>query len=160
MHNQSYTLFKKKSTLNRKIDFGSNTRYPFTRTTATVTNQPVVSQQARQGGSAWQLKGALCSWSGSSNSSSSYSRTQKIVFDGQGNFRFGSEGTFSSNAGIAYSGNPNVETGTYSEEERTVTLTYRSGATYQFKINMRQDNGMITELMYDGTLYATGLCEK
>ena len=118
-----------------------------------------MNQQTAAGGSTWQLKGSLCSWSGSSNSTSSYSRTQKIVFDGQGNFQFGSEGSFSSGAGIAYSGNPNVETGTYSVGESAVTLYYSSGKTYIFKINMRQDSGMITELMYSGTLYAKGLCE-
>jgi hypothetical protein len=141
------------------ITFPDGTRFPFTRTSSTPANQQGTTEQTAGGGSTWQLKGALCSWSGSSNDYSSYSRTQKIVFDGQGNFQFGSEGSFSSDAGIAYSGNPNVETGTYSVGENTVTLNYRSGETYQFKINIRQDNGMITELMYDGTLYATGLCE-
>ncbi|MCX6253916.1 MAG: hypothetical protein NTV31_05495 [Bacteroidia bacterium] len=141
------------------ITFPDGTRLPFTRTSSTVSNQQGINQQTAGGGSTWQLKGALCSWSGSSNEYSSYSRTQKIVFDGQGNFQFGSEGSFSSNAGIAYSGNPNVETGTYSVGESAVTLHYRSGETYQFKINMRQNNGMITELMYNGTLYATVLCK-
>jgi hypothetical protein len=140
------------------ITFPDGTRLPFTRTSSAGTSQGT-NRQTSGVGSAWQLKGALCSWSGSSNSSSSYSRTKKIIFDGQGNFQFGSEGSFSSDAGIAYSGNPNVETGTYSVGEGTVTLRYRSGETYQFKINMRQNNGMITELMYSGTLYATGLCE-
>jgi hypothetical protein len=140
------------------ITFPDGSRFPFTRTTSTTTNQQVRNQQTAGGGLTWQLKGTLCSWSGSSNSSSSYSRTQKIVFDGQGNFQFGSEGSFSSNAGIAYSGNPNVDTGTYIVGESTVTLHFRSGETYVIKINMRQDNGMITELMYSGTLYAKGLC--
>ena len=122
-------------------------------------NQQGNNQQTTGGGLTWQLKGALCSWSGSSNSSSSYSRTQKIVFDGHGNFQFGSESSFSSNAGIAYGGNPNIKTGKYNVGESTVTLYYQDGDIYEFKINMRQDNGMITELMYSGTLYATGLCE-
>jgi hypothetical protein len=146
------------------ITFPDGTRLPFTRTSSTTANQQVMNQQGVNqpttgGGSAWQLKGALCSWSGSSNSSSSYSRTQKIVFDGQGNFQFGSESSFSSNAGIAYGGNPNIQKGTYKVGEGTVTLYYQDGDVYEFKINMRQDNGMITELMYSGTLYATGLCQ-
>ena len=33
------------------------------------------------------------------------------------------------------------------------------GGEMIMEINIRQDSGMITELMYDGTLYATGLCE-
>jgi hypothetical protein len=146
------------------ITFPDGSRFPFTKVSSTSANQQGINQQGQNQqktgtGLAWQLKGALCSWSGSSNSSSSYSRTQKIVFDGQGNFQFGSEGSFSSNSGIAYSGNPNVETGTYSVAESTVTLHYKSGETYLFKINMRQNNGMITELMYSGTLYAKGLCD-
>jgi hypothetical protein len=146
------------------LTFPDGTRFSFTRTSSTATNQQSMNQQGMNqqttgGGSTWQLKGALCSWSGSSNSSSSYSRTQKIVFDGQGNFQFGSESSFSSGAGIAYGGNPNIKTGKYNVGERTVTLYYQDGDIYEFKINMRQDNGMITELMYSGTLYATGLCE-
>ena len=123
------------------------------------TNQQQMGQQSASKGLTWQLRGALCSYSGSSSSSSSYSRTQKIVFDGQGHFQFGSESSFSSDAGLAYSGNPNVKTGAYSVNERTVTLYYQDGDTYQFQIKMRQNNGMITELIYNGTLYATGLCE-
>jgi len=146
------------------ITFPDGSRIPFTKTSSTGMNQQGIIQQgvnqtATSSTATWQLRGTLCSWSGSSNSSSSYSRTQKLVFDGQGNFRFGSEGSFSSNAGMAYSGKPGAETGTYSVGDNTVILRYPSGETYLFKINMRQDNGMITELMYNGTLYATGLCE-
>jgi hypothetical protein len=145
------------------ITFPDGTKIPFTRA-ATSSNQQNLNQQgtSRQsagGGANWQLRGTLCSWSGSSNSSSGYSRTRKLVFDGQGNYQFGSEASFSSGAGIAYGGNPNVETGTYTVGESFVTLRNSSGESYQFKINMRQDSGMITELMFDGTLYATGLCE-
>jgi len=147
------------------VTFPDGTQIPFTKTSSANTSQqgtgqPAINQQAAGGGSAWQLKGSLCSWSGSSNSSSSYSSTKKIVFDGQGNFQFGSESSFSSNAGIAYSGNPNVETGTYIVAESTVTLRFRSGEAYVAKINMRQNNGTITELMHSGTLYAKGLCEN
>jgi hypothetical protein len=154
-----FTLIKETLT----ITFPDGTRFPFTRASSAATNQQEIkqpiNQQASGGGSAWQLKGALCSWSGSSNNYSSYSRTRKIVFDGQGNFQSGSESSFSSDAGITYGGNPNVEKGTYSVGERTVTMYLLSGETYQLKINMRQDNGMITELMYKETLYAKGLCE-
>jgi hypothetical protein len=150
------------------ITFPDGSRFPFTRASSSASNQQGMYQQGMNqqgmnqqtgGGSTWQLKGALCSWSGSSNDYSSYSRTQKIVFDGQGNFQFGSESSFSSGDGLAYGGNPNIKTGTYSVGERTVTLYYQDGDVYEFKINIRQDNGMITELMYSGTLYATGLCE-
>jgi|GEM_PF-2047136 hypothetical protein len=145
------------------ITFHDGTRFPFTRDSSTATKQlgtkQPLNQQASGGGSVWQLKGTLCSWSGSSNNYSSYSRTRRIVFDGQVNFQSGSESSFSSDAGIGYRGNPNVEKGTYSVGERTVTLYTLSGKTYLFKINMRQDNGMITELMHEETLYAKGLCD-
>jgi hypothetical protein len=144
---------------NLTVTFPDGTIVPFTKTASTAKKQQGMGQQKAGSGSNWQLKGTLCSWSGSSSSSSSYSRTQKIVFDGQGNFQSGSEASFSSNAGIAYGGNPNVKTGTYSVGERTVTLYYPDGDKYTFQVNMRQDNGMITELMYNGTLYAKGLCE-
>ena len=147
------------------ITFPDGTKIPFTKISNPTANQQVinqkeVNQQTTAGVSIWQLKGVLCSWSGSSNSSSGYSRTQKIIFDGQGNFQFGSESSFSSGAGIAYGGNPNIKTGKYSVGEKTVTLYYQDGDIIEFNINMRQDNGMITELMYSGTLYATGLCEQ
>jgi hypothetical protein len=145
------------------ITFPDGTQIPFNKASSSAMSQQGMNQQGTNqqggGGSTWQLRGALCSYSGSSNSYSSYSRTQKIVFDGQGNFQVGSEAGFSSDAGIAYSGNPNVSIGTYSVGENTVTLYYQDGSVYEFKINIRQNNGMITELMYGGTLYATGLCE-
>jgi len=150
------------------ITFPDGTRIPFTRGAATASNQQWLNQQGanQQGmnqqsgaGSAWQLNGGLCSWSGSSNSSSGYSRTQRLFFDGQGNFQVGSEASFSSDAGIAYGGNPNAQRGTYRVGEGTVTLYYQDGDVYEFKIKIRQNDGRITCLDYNGTLYATELCE-
>lgn len=141
------------------ITFPDGTRLPFTRSSPDNTNQQGMNQQKGGAGSAWQLNGVLCSWSGSSNSSGGFSSARKLVFDGQGNYQFGTESSFSSDAGIAYGGNPNTEKGTYSIGETCVTLYSQSGKSYQFKINMRQDNGMVTELMYGETLYAKGLCD-
>ena len=146
------------------ITFPDGTRFPFTRASSTAANplrmnQQGMNQQTTAGGSTWQLKGSLCSWSGSSNSSSSYSRTQKIVFDGQGNFQVGSESSFSSGDGIAYGGNPNAKAGSYSVGEGNVTLRYQDGDVYEFKIKIREGDGRITCLDYNGTLYATSLCE-
>jgi hypothetical protein len=146
------------------LQFPDGTWILFTRVSGTTpaghaVQQPAMQKQPSGQGLVWQLNGALCSWSGSSNDYSSYSRTRKLVFDGQGNFQFGSEASFSSDAGLAYSGDPNVERGTYSVNETTVTLYYPSGEKYVFEINIRQDNGMITELIYGETLYATSLCE-
>jgi frataxin-like iron-binding protein CyaY len=145
------------------ITFPDGTKIPFSKD-LTASNNPQgnvqqINNQQQGGGALWQLRGSYCSYSGSSNAYSSYSRTQKIVFDGQGHFQFGSETSFSGDAGLAYSGNPNIKGGTYSVSDRIVTLYYQDGTVYQFQVNMRQNNGMITELMYSGTLYATGLCE-
>jgi hypothetical protein len=142
------------------ITFPDGTKIPFSRATSNVQDQQSTNQQQSQQGRAWQLNGTLCSWSGSSNSSSSYSRTQKVAFDGKGNFQFGSEAGFSSNSGIAYSGNPNVQRGTYSVGDRSVVLYFQDGNRYEVQINMRQNNGTITELMYGNTLYAKGLCDN
>lgn len=151
------------------ITFPDGSRLPFTKTSPADPysqlpnqqgmNQQGGSQQSAGGGATWQLRGSLCSWSGSSSSSSGYSRTQRITFDGQGNFQIGSESSFSSNAGIAYGGNPNVQRGTYIVGDRTVTLYYRDGSKYEFQIKIRKDNGLITTLGYDGNLYSTELCD-
>lgn len=124
-----------------------------------VDNSPAQGRISSDGNLNWQLRGALCSWSGSSNDYSSYSRTQKIVFDGEGNFSFGSEASFSGDAGLAHSGNQGGERGTYQVGPNMVILSFQSGETYQVQIHVRQNSGMITELMHQGTLYAAGLCE-
>jgi hypothetical protein len=146
------------------ITFPDGTQIPFTRTSTTATNQQGMNQQGTNqqsggGGSTGQLSGTLCNWSGSSGSSSSYSSTRKLVFDGQGNYQFGKEGSFSGDDGLAYSGDPNAETGTYSVGANTVTLTNQSGQTYQFQIKIRENNGAITCIEYEGALYSTSLCE-
>ena len=145
------------------ITFPDGTQIPFTKSSSTSMNQQGMNQQGtgRQGGggSTWQLNGALCNWSGSSGSTSSYSSTRKIIFDGQGNYQFGREGSFSGDDGLAYSGDPNVETGTYSIGESTVTLYNQSGQTYEFQIKIRENNGTISCIEYEGALYSTSLCE-
>lgn len=110
------------------------------------------------GGSNWQLRGMLCSWSGSSSSGGSYSRSTRVSFDGQGRFSYGSESSFSSGAGQAY-GQGGGNSGTYRVGGNQVYLTFSDGSTSVARVQMKQNNGTITELMYNGTLYATGLCE-
>lgn len=153
--NYPYTLSQDKLL----ITFPDGTRVPFTRVSSGASNQTVTKKQSSGGGMVWQLQGSLCYWSGSSGSNSSYSRSERINFDGKGNFTYGKESSFSGNAGIAYSGNPNVEKGTYRVEEKFVFLQFQSGESYQVEIIMRQDNGRITELKYQGKLYATSLCD-
>ena len=144
---------------NLVITFPGGIKISFSRTSGSSQPQPGMSNQQAGGGASWQLRGTLCSWSGSSGGVSSYSSSDRINFDGQGNFTFGRESSFSSDAGIAYGNNPNLQRGTYRVEDRSVILIFQSGETYRVNINMRQDNGMITELMYNDKLYATGLCD-
>jgi hypothetical protein len=109
-------------------------------------------------GKAGYLRGMLCSWSGSSSSASSYSRSTRVAFDGQGGFRYSSESSFSSSAGQAYSGGRPANSGTYRIDGNNVYLTFSDGTTGTAQIHMRQSNGAITELMFKGQLYATALC--
>jgi hypothetical protein len=139
------------------VTFPGGTQMLFTKASSGISNEQV-SGNPSSTGAVWQLQGTLCYWSGSSGSSSSYSRTERISFDGKGNFTFGNESSFSGNAGIAYGSNPNVQRGTYHVEDKSVILQFQSGESIRVSINMRQDNGKITELMYNGKLYATSLC--
>jgi hypothetical protein len=146
------------------IRFPDGTVVPFKKASPSPVNQENITRQGTGGqpagqGTVWQLQGTLCSWSGSSNSYSSYSGTQKIIFDGQGRFQYGTEAGFSSYAGMAYTGSPKLSAGTYQVGEYSVTLRFSDGSVYEVEVRLRQDNGMITELMYNGTLYAKGLCE-
>lgn len=112
-----------------------------------------------QGGNA-QLRGRLCQWSGSSSSysGSSYSRTAMIEFDGQGNAMYSSESSYSGNAGMAY-GNSGGTRGQYQVEGNQVTIRLEDGSNVVAQVNMRQNDGRITELMANGKLWATGLCQ-
>ncbi len=108
----------------------------------------------------WQLRGMLCSWGGSASSSSSYSRSTRVSFDGRGGFQYASESSFGSGAGIAYGRSPGAgNRGTYRVAGDRVYLTFSDGSSGVAQVHMRQSNGMITELKYNGELYATALCD-
>jgi hypothetical protein len=141
------------------ITFPDGTQVPFSRTSSIPTNQQSMGDQAQDSDQAWRLQGSLCYWSGSSGSYSSYSRSEKISFDGRGNFTYGNESSFSGDAGMAYGGNPNAEGGTYRIENNMVYLQFRSGETMEVQVSIRQDNGRITALKYNDKLYAVELCE-
>lgn len=105
------------------------------------------------------LYGTFCSYSSSGyNSAGSYSTTNRISFDGGGNFTYGSESSYSG-GGDGYYNNSGGEHGTYIVQGNMVILTFSDGSQYQVSIHFVQDSGEITELMYDGTLYAKALCE-
>ena len=141
------------------ITFPDGTQIPFVRNTGAV-NQGVANNQVQGGGGpVGSLYGSLCFWSGSSGSYSSYSRTEKIVFDGKGSFVYSKEGSFSSDAGIAYSGNPNANRGTYRLDDRYVYLQFLSGETLKVDIAIRENNGRITAIKYQEKIYSTTLCD-
>ena len=113
---------------------------------------------AKSSGSTAQLNGMLCRWSGSSGLSGSYSSSTRVRFDGAGRFSYGTESSFSGSAGSGYGSGPGA-LGTYRVAGDTVYLTFGDGSTGAARVNMRQNNGRITELMFNGQLYATGLCQ-
>jgi len=123
--------------------------------------QPQNQQYGQQQGSGQEhlLQGKLCAWSGSSTSSSSYSATKWAYFDGQGNFQYGSESSFSSDAGNAYSGDNTGNRGTYRVSGDTVYLSYPDGSSDMAAVYMRQNDGRITELKYGDDHYGAALCE-
>ncbi len=114
--------------------------------------------QGMDGGMAYQLSGMLCSWSGSSGYSSSYSSATRVYFDGRGSFQYSSESSFSGDAGMAYGGSPGAN-GRYQVMGDQVLLQFSDGSQGYAQVHMRQNDGRITELMYEGTLYASGLCD-
>ena len=111
-------------------------------------------------GSEYLLQGRFCSYAGSSGSSSSYSRSTRVFFDGQGGFSYGQESSFSSGAGLAYgSQGGGANRGRYRVENNRVILSFGDGSSGVANIYNRSGNGRITELMYEGQLFAPQLCD-
>lgn len=112
------------------------------------------------GGNNAQLRGRLCRWSGSSSSYSgtSYSSSATISFDGQGNAMYNSEASFTGDVGMAY-GSSGGTPGTYRVDGDNVMIRLADGTQVTARVKMRQNDGRITELMANGTLWAAGLCE-
>jgi hypothetical protein len=106
------------------------------------------------------LSGTLCEYGSSSSYStySSYSHTNWVYFDGNGNFKYGSQSSYSGDGG-SYNGGDSPETGTYKISGNQVFLTFTDGTSVKLTINIKQDDGRITELMYGDKLYATSLCD-
>ena len=104
------------------------------------------------------LVGQLCTFSGGSPyATSSYSRNGWAVFDGRGNYQYGSETAFSSGAGMAYGGGP-PGSGQYRIKGNLIYLFDSDGSVDRAQIQMRQSSGRITEVMYGSDLYAVQLC--
>ena len=116
------------------------------------------TQQSK--GKVYLLNGTFCSYNGSSSSYSSYSSSTKVYFDGHGNFQYKSETSFSSNAGgYANSGDDGVSTGKYDVQANRIILYFPDGTSGYADVYFKQDNGSISEIKYDGTIYAKNLCD-
>jgi hypothetical protein len=113
---------------------------------------------AAAGGENALLRGRLCNWGGSSDSTSGYSRITSMVFDGAGNVVYSSEATFSSGAG-GYYGQSGGTPGHYHVMGDTVQIRLEDGSSTTAHVHMRQNDGRITELMINGKLWAGALCE-
>lgn len=137
-----------------KIQFPDGSIAVFVRKKRTTSGTTQTPNQSSNG----QLIGWLCSWSGSSGSYSSYSSATHVYFDGTGRFSINSESSFSGTAGLAYGGGSDGG-GTYSVNGTQIRLTFQDGSSGVAQVKMQQSNGQITEFMYEGTLYATALCE-
>jgi hypothetical protein len=107
-----------------------------------------------------QLRGMLCSWSGSSSSyaGTSISRTTRVVFDGKGNLRYASEGGFSGPDGLVHN-RSGAQRGLYRVVGKAVYLVFPDGDGAVARVHMRQADGRITELKHGRTLFAAGLCK-
>ncbi len=119
---------------------------------------------ARPSGNEWQLSGYFCSVGGASSYStegySDFSHREWIQFDGRGNWAYGSEGSYTGPEGGFYSGSQGAEmTGIYRIQGNQILYQTSTGEQGVATVHMRQPDGRITEIMVDGKLFATSLCD-
>ena len=106
-----------------------------------------------------KLYGTFCSYSSSGySSSSSYSSSEHVSFDGKGHYQYSSESSYSG-GGDGYYGGDGGYSGTYRVNGNKVILTSSDGEVFVAYVHYVLSNGVITELKYDGTLYAKALCD-
>ena len=137
---------------------GPDIRMQCRRAQAGLTPPPV----AGGGGGASLLYGQLCNYSSSSGAvDGGFSTLRVLSFDGQGRFQLGSEVSSSGPTGSAYGKNPE-KVGHYRVEGATrgatVYLTFDNGSAHRGEV-YHVYQGRITELMIDGNLYGTELCQ-
>ncbi len=139
------------------VSFPDGNQYVFLKQIAS----PATGINANSANSTKGIFGSFCHYSSSSGSTSSYSTTQSLYFDGKGNFAYGSESAYSGDNGIysSPSGNGRNFSGKYNLSGKTLTLDFFDGNNYDLKVTFIQQSGEITEIVYDGTLYAKALCE-
>ncbi len=113
-----------------------------------------------QSNSPGALSGYYCTYSGNSNSYGSYSSSEWAKFDGKGHFSYGSSSAYSGASGDLYANDQGAEGyGNYNISGNTIILYFSDGSRDSAQVNMRQNNGFITEVSYGTKLYATSLCE-
>jgi hypothetical protein len=145
------------------IDFPEGYRLLFNKinkSNSNTSNENVKS--GAQNTEGYYLNGTLCEYGSSSSSYgeySSYSHTNRLYFDGRGNFQYGTESSYSGGGSGAYSSDNATDKGTYRISGNKVILTANDGSVYKLTVNFIQDDGRITELYYGESLYASGLCE-
>jgi hypothetical protein len=156
----SYTYKLGKDKL--QLSYRDGSTFDCTRQAASSTPDGLLNQsgkgQPQAGNNEWQLQGTFCHYSGSSSYNSSYSSTSRITFDGRGHWSMGSESSFSSDAGSAYSGGGVDNSGVYRINGRQVIYATNSGEQGVATVNMQQNDGRITEIYVGEDLYSPSLC--
>jgi len=162
------------------ITFPDGYQYPFFRAAGSpenMTGQPAMQNQGQsqaqnppqpengtnKGGNNPKnrfMYGSLCSYSSSSGYGSSYSSSEVLTFDGNGNFSYRQGSSYSGGGDMYYnSGADDRIYGTYQVMEGYVLLLYKNGNVQNTKINITQNSGEITELLIGSVLFAKSLCE-
>jgi len=106
------------------------------------------------------LQGSFCHWSGSSGGGSGYSHSIRVYFDGRGRFQYSSESAFNGGTGLAFGTERDASnSGAYRVAGDQLFLSFSDGSTGVPFVHNRKADGTITELMYEGDLYAPALCK-
>ena len=106
-----------------------------------------------------QLHARLCSWSGPSSYSGSYSHSSWLQFDGAGRLRYGSDSVFASGSNLAHGNNDNSVGGNYSVVGNRVEITLDDGTRTEGKVRKREHDGTVTELTINDNLFAARECQ-
>jgi hypothetical protein len=102
------------------------------------------------------LSGKLCTYS--SSALGGYSHSDRVYFDGKGNFSTSSE-TYSRGNSGTYAGTNNGNSGRYSINANTIVIIYGDGSKYRGEIIERAPNGYITGINVNGNIFSSKLCD-
>jgi len=105
------------------------------------------------------LRGRYCSYSSASGGGGYGSSSRWAEFDGQGNFIYGSSAYSTGSGGQYYSGGGGDGGGTYRVQGNQIVLMYKDGGSDVATVYNRRGDGTISEVQFEGQLYAPGLCE-